>query len=72
MKGNFKNKYDIIEIDYYSLGVFVRLDDEDEDLNGKLLGDRNFLKVVVLLFNEVLMRDILRIYNDYYFVKLMS
>lgn len=72
LKGNLKNKHDIIEIDYYSSGVSVRSDDEDEDSNGKLPGDRNSSKVVALSLNEALMRDTLRTHNDHHLVKLMS
>lgn len=73
LKGNLKNKYDVIEMEYYSCsGASVRSDDDEEDSNGRVPVDRRSSQVLGLSLNEALMRDTLRTNNDQQLVSLMS
>lgn len=73
LKGNLKNRHEIIEMDYYSgSGASVRSDDEDEESNGRVPGERRSSQVLGLPLNEALMRDSLRTHNDQQLVTLMS
>lgn len=69
-KGNLKNRHDVIEMDYCSSGM--RLDEEDDDSNGRLPIDMSSSQVVGCSLNETLLRDTLRTHNDQQLVKLMS
>lgn len=72
LKGNLKNKHDVIEMEYYSCsGVSIRSDDEDEDSNGRVPADRRSSQGLGLSLNEALMRT-LRTNNDQQLVSLMS
>lgn len=73
LKGNLKNKHEIIEMEYYSCsGASLRSDDDEEDSNGMVPVDRRSSQVLGLSLNEALMRDTLRTHNDQQLVSLMS
>ena len=72
LKGNLKNKHEVIEMEYSCSGVSMRSDDDDEDSNGQVPVDRRSSQVLGLSLNEALMRDTLRTNNDQQLVSLMS
>ena len=73
LKGNLKNKQDVIEMEYYSCsGASVRSDDDEEESNGRVPVDRRSSQMMGLSLNEALMRDTLRTQNDQQLVDMMS
>ena len=72
LKGNLKNKHDVIEMDFLShSGISVKSDEEDSDANGTP-AERRSSQVLGMSFNEALMRESLRTSNDQQLVSLMS